>query len=62
MSKSSTTESIEDSFLTLTTLRKAYQLMCTSANMAVIYEEHKSRTSNYVHATARGHEARVPTP
>ncbi|WP_426492077.1 alpha-ketoacid dehydrogenase subunit alpha/beta [Hymenobacter sp. 102] len=40
-----------------TTLRRAYRLMHTAAEMARLYEENKAVTARYVHATARGHEA-----
>ncbi|MCA8830366.1 alpha-ketoacid dehydrogenase subunit alpha/beta [Hymenobacter pini] len=39
------------------TLRRAYLLMQTAAEMARLYEENKAVTARYVHATARGHEA-----
>lgn len=39
------------------TLLKAFALMNTAKAMADIYEENKSVTSKYVHATSRGHEA-----
>ncbi len=39
------------------TYLKAYELMCTAKEMAVLYEENKDVTSKYVHATSRGHEA-----
>lgn len=39
------------------TLEKAYRLMHTAMNMAVIYEENKAICSKYVHSTSRGHEA-----
>lgn len=38
-------------------LEKAYRLMCSAKAMAELYEESKSVTSKYVHATSRGHEA-----
>lgn len=38
-------------------LTKAYRLMKTAASMSMLYEERKDQTSQYVHATARGHEA-----
>jgi 2-oxoisovalerate dehydrogenase E1 component len=37
-------------------LLKAYQLMCTAGEMAVIYEENRE-LCKYVHSTSRGHEA-----
>jgi 2-oxoisovalerate dehydrogenase E1 component len=43
--------------LELTTLLKAWELMCTAKAMTDIYEEHFKFTSKYVHATSRGHEA-----
>ncbi len=38
-------------------LKKAYELMYTSKSMTDIYEKNKEKTSKYVHATSRGHEA-----
>ena len=38
-------------------LLKAYSLMCKARAMAELYEENKTVTSKYVHATSRGHEA-----
>ena len=38
-------------------LMKAYELMYTSKSMTKIYEKNKEKTSKYVHATSRGHEA-----
>ncbi len=38
-------------------LSKAYSLMTTAKNLAVLYEENKDVCSKYVHATSRGHEA-----
>lgn len=38
-------------------LLKAYELMCQARAMATLYEDHKSVTSKYVHATSKGHEA-----
>ena len=40
-----------------TILEKAYRLMCSAKAMAELYEENKSVTSKYVHASSRGHEA-----
>jgi len=37
-------------------LLKAYELMCTAGEMAVIYEENRD-LCKYVHSTSRGHEA-----
>lgn len=37
-------------------LLRAYQLMCTSQEMAAIYEENRN-ICHYVHSTSRGHEA-----
>lgn len=39
------------------TLEKAYRLMQTAKNMAVVYDENKAVCSKYVHSTSRGHEA-----
>ena len=36
---------------------QAYRLMCQTEAMAIEYERQKQRTSTYVHATCRGHEA-----
>ncbi|MEO1449934.1 MAG: thiamine pyrophosphate-dependent enzyme [Bacteroidota bacterium] len=38
-------------------LTQAFTLMSTAAAMSNLYETEKARTSKYVHATARGHEA-----
>lgn len=38
-------------------LEKAFRLMSTAKAMAELYEENKSVTAKYVHATSRGHEA-----
>ena len=43
--------------ISLETLKKAYQLMHTAMNMAVLYDENKVVCSKYVHSTSRGHEA-----
>ena len=43
--------------LSVETLKKAYQLMHTAMNMAVLYDENKTVCSKYVHSTSRGHEA-----
>lgn len=39
------------------TLLKAYELICQARAMSTLYEENKSITSKYVHATSKGHEA-----
>ncbi len=39
------------------TLLRAYELMCTAAEMTYCFEENKEITQTYVHATSRGHEA-----
>lgn len=39
------------------TLEKAYRLMQTAYNMAVLYDENRAVCSKYVHSTSRGHEA-----
>lgn len=41
----------------LDVLLKAYKLMYTAKEMAVVFEENKEVASKYVHATSRGHEA-----
>ncbi len=38
-------------------LRHAFQLMTTAASMSRLYEARKDKSSRYVHATSRGHEA-----
>ncbi|MBO6494349.1 MAG: tungsten formylmethanofuran dehydrogenase [Roseivirga sp.] len=38
-------------------LEKAYRLMQTAYNMAVLYDENRAVCSKYVHSTSRGHEA-----
>ncbi len=43
--------------LSVDTLLKAWELMCTAKAMTTVYEEHAKFTSKYVHATSRGHEA-----
>ena len=40
-----------------TLLKKAFRLMATAKAMTEIYEENQRLTSQYVHATSRGHEA-----
>lgn len=39
------------------TLEKAYRLMQTAMNMAILYDENRAVCSKYVHSTSRGHEA-----
>ncbi|MCW5898806.1 MAG: tungsten formylmethanofuran dehydrogenase [Flavobacteriales bacterium] len=39
------------------TLLRAWELMCTAKAMTTVYEEHAKFTAKYVHATSRGHEA-----
>jgi TPP-dependent pyruvate/acetoin dehydrogenase alpha subunit len=39
------------------TLLKAWELMCTAKAMTTLYEENAKFTAKYVHATSRGHEA-----
>jgi len=39
------------------TLEKAYRLMHTAKNMAILYDENRAVCSKYVHSTSRGHEA-----
>jgi len=38
-------------------LLRAFELMCTAKTLTEKYEQHKDETSQYVHATSRGHEA-----
>src|SRR5258708_31008655 len=42
--------------ITLDILLKAWQLMCTAAELAVTYENNRP-VCKYVHSTSRGHEA-----
>jgi len=51
------TTKIKENSISKAILEKAYSLMHTAFNMAVIYEENKSICSKYVHSTSRGHEA-----
>ncbi|RMG71347.1 MAG: tungsten formylmethanofuran dehydrogenase [Bacteroidetes bacterium] len=53
----STSPNIDKTILSQALLEKAYSLMCTAAAMSDLYEERKTMTAKYVHATARGHEA-----
>ncbi len=56
---------MEEKFLTVkepiaipeNTLLKAWRLLCTAKAMSELYEENKTVTAKYVHATSRGHEA-----
>ncbi len=43
--------------ISVDTLLRAWELMCTAKAMTEIYEENFKLTSKYVHATSRGHEA-----
>lgn len=43
--------------ISLDTLKKAFELMCTAKSMSELYEANKEVTAKYVHATSRGHEA-----
>lgn len=43
--------------ISLDTLKKAFELMCTAKSMSELYEANKEITAKYVHATSRGHEA-----
>ena len=38
-------------------MKKAYRLMHTALNMAILYDEKKEICAKYVHSTSRGHEA-----
>ena len=42
--------------ITINSLLRAYRLMCTAKEMAVLYENNRPITK-YVHSTSRGHEA-----
>ncbi|TGN23671.1 alpha-ketoacid dehydrogenase subunit alpha/beta [Empedobacter tilapiae] len=48
---------METTLSTTTLLKQAYKLLVTAKSLTELYEENKSVTSKYVHATARGHEA-----
>lgn len=43
--------------LTVDTLLRAWELMCTARAMSELYEENAKFTAKYVHATSKGHEA-----
>jgi len=43
--------------LSVDTLLKAWELMCTARAMSDLYEENAKVTAKYVHATSKGHEA-----
>lgn len=45
------------STVSVDTLLRAWELMCTAKAMTTVYEEHAKFTAKYVHATSRGHEA-----
>lgn len=47
----------KEASISLHTLVKAFELMCTAKAMAELYEKNKEITAKYVHATSRGHEA-----
>ncbi|OEK05162.1 alpha-ketoacid dehydrogenase subunit alpha/beta [Roseivirga misakiensis] len=49
--------SAKKSVLSKKMLEKAYRLMQTAYNMAVLYDENRAVCSKYVHSTSRGHEA-----
>ncbi|WP_413531966.1 thiamine pyrophosphate-dependent enzyme [Empedobacter brevis] len=48
---------METTISTTTLLKKAYELLVTAKSLTELYEENKTVTSKYVHATSRGHEA-----
>ena len=50
-------KNISDSKVSVSVLRKAYELMTTAKAMTELYEANREVTSKYVHATSRGHEA-----
>ncbi len=54
---SAMSESVEQPSFSKSIALKAYRLMLTASALAHAYETHKDRTSKYVHATSRGHEA-----
>ena len=41
----------------ISTLLRAFELICTAKRMADIYEERRDISNRYVHSTSRGHEA-----
>lgn len=43
--------------ISIETLKKAFQNLCTAKAMTFLYEENFKVVSKYVHATSRGHEA-----
>jgi 2-oxoisovalerate dehydrogenase E1 component len=54
----STTESREKAgAVPVSIALKAWELLCTAREMAILYEANKEVTAKYVHATSRGHEA-----
>lgn len=48
---------IQNTTLNIDLLVKAYKLLVTAKSLAELYEDEKSVTGKYVHATSRGHEA-----
>ncbi|MFV0227859.1 thiamine pyrophosphate-dependent enzyme [Empedobacter falsenii] len=48
---------METTTASTTLLKKAYELLVTAKALTELYEENKTTTSKYVHATSRGHEA-----
>lgn len=46
-----------ESTVSVSVLRKAYELMTTAKAMTELFEANKEVTAKYVHATSRGHEA-----
>lgn len=55
--KKTTTSKAKDINIPKKTLEKAYRLMQTAKNMAILYDENRAVCSKYVHSTSRGHEA-----
>lgn len=48
---------METTTASTTLLKKAYELLVTAMALTELYEDNKTTTSKYVHATSRGHEA-----
>ncbi len=54
---STATQKAAKNSLSVDTLLKAWELMCTARAMSDLYEENAKFTAKYVHATSKGHEA-----
>ncbi len=57
MAVTTPTQSAQDQRVSIDTMLRAYELMCTARRMAETYDENKEICSKYVHSTSRGHEA-----